>query len=666
MQLHPSSDARSQSDSMENSAPSSAASSSISLVSRARTAFHSAAAKAERVITEIKSDRKNDRGENEGQSLRGSRRLSEHDLGGLDSACKPKEEVSEGDSVLKETGASTFNKLTIPQASVLKQLATAFESGKNLNSINDFSTIDEDPSHIKEKAASKFSVVKSIVRREKEDKSIKSISKSGEEEFRSMMCTLFDTEEEHSGRRNRADSGSPSIAYLSKDIRGAPPESFVVRLSEIMGGFKSLQEMALFWGYVVVELRRRWSEEQPVPHMPLDVNPDLNSCLLHQQLQVMNCCIARKHRRAVAAESLDSALKEANLDNKDSVHVRGNLSSSNMHYARINSGDYVLRLGADHPSESLTMLETGEPIYAPITQEGPVLTEELIREHEELVLRTGSVGAGCSQLLSDMQAFKAANPGCVLEDFVRWHSPPDWSDTESDDQTNDSADAEGSSRRGRLSARMQKEGNLWRELWESAKPLPAIKQVPLYDEDLAVDSILTTLEDIQPRELFEQLFISLLCSSFLIAEAAIPVESNLSTLFQECKDYVTATCQFGISSENMGDICKVYETVETIVIHPEEAIMIIDQPEEPVSGKSGSLFKKFNLNFINKDKQPLRRKASKDEKHEVKDEKKADEKHMFSNLFDKKASLFSRKTPKANQAPSSKMDSLDEGDWTIV
>jgi len=29
-------------------------------------------------------------------------------------------------------------------------------------------------------------------------------------------------------------------------------------------------------------------------------------------------------------------------------------------------------------------------------------------------------------------------------------------------------------------------GNLWRELWEAAKPVPAVKQAPLYDEDLAV------------------------------------------------------------------------------------------------------------------------------------------------------------------------------------
>ena len=35
-----------------------------------------------------------------------------------------------------------------------------------------------------------------------------------------------------------------------------------------------------------------------------------------------------------------------------------------------------------------------------------------------------------AQLKSDMQAFKAANPGCELADFVRWHSPRDWIEEE--------------------------------------------------------------------------------------------------------------------------------------------------------------------------------------------------------------------------------------------
>jgi len=29
-------------------------------------------------------------------------------------------------------------------------------------------------------------------------------------------------------------------------------------------------------------------------------------------------------------------------------------------------------------------------------------------------------------------------------------------------------------------------GNLWRELWETAKPVPAVRQAPIFDEDLTV------------------------------------------------------------------------------------------------------------------------------------------------------------------------------------
>lgn len=132
--------------------------------------------------------------------------------------------------------------------------------------------------------------------------------------------------------------------------------------------------------------------------------------------------------------------------NKNTGCQKGKSPDSEM-YARDSTSDYVLRLGADRPSENLTLLETGEPIYSPTLQEGPIMTAELIKETEELVLRTGSLGAGCSQLLSDMQAFKAANPGCVLEDFVKWHSPPDWSE---DCAANCTTVGEGSFRRGRF------------------------------------------------------------------------------------------------------------------------------------------------------------------------------------------------------------------------
>ena len=36
-----------------------------------------------------------------------------------------------------------------------------------------------------------------------------------------------------------------------------------------------------------------------------------------------------------------------------------------------------------------------------------------------------------TSLLSDMESFKAANPGSTLSDFVRWHSPRDWEEDSS-------------------------------------------------------------------------------------------------------------------------------------------------------------------------------------------------------------------------------------------
>ncbi|KAK9151705.1 hypothetical protein Syun_010014 [Stephania yunnanensis] len=351
---------------------------------------------------------------------------------------------------------------------------------------------------------------------------------------------------------------------------------------------------------------------------------------------VINCCTSRKRRHTIASESLNSILREANSNGEDLVIVPSQLSSSFLLYAKVSTGDFILRLGADGPSESLTMLETGEPIYSPITQEGPIITEDFIRETEELVLRTGSVGAGCSQLLSDMQAFKAANPGCILEDFVRWHSPPDWTETDNkveEDKNIASLDTIDS---GDVASRR---GNLWRELWETAKPLPAVKQTPLYDEDLAVEGILNSFEEISPVFLFQQLFVSLLGSGLAIAEGILPMNDSLIKLFYECKEYVIATCQGDSWIDNVDDLCQVYETVERILVNPEECLRIMKQSEETTgSDEPKRRFKKLSINFGVKDRQ-----------------------------FLKKPGLFSKKPPKPSNSPQVDESSItDENDWTVV
>jgi len=54
-----------------------------------------------------------------------------------------------------------------------------------------------------------------------------------------------------------------------------------------------------------------------------------------------------------------------------------------------------------------------------------------------------------------MAAFQAANPGCMLEDFVRWYSPRDWREGGDDEK----ASGGGKASRGRLSARFSHPGN---------------------------------------------------------------------------------------------------------------------------------------------------------------------------------------------------------------
>ncbi len=107
-------------------------------------------------------------------------------------------------------------------------------------------------------------------------------------------------------------------------------------------------------------------------------------------------------------------------------------------------------------------------------------------EHEEraeLLAKQGT-SAGASKirasmqgapLLSDMRAFRAANPGCGFEDFVQWHSPADWSPPNIKSPS-----------RPVLSARMSSGGqtNLWQRLWSKARPLSAARQKPLFDAEV--------------------------------------------------------------------------------------------------------------------------------------------------------------------------------------
>nr|XP_022322201.1 rab3 GTPase-activating protein catalytic subunit-like isoform X2 [Crassostrea virginica] len=163
-------------------------------------------------------------------------------------------------------------------------------------------------------------------------------------------------------------------------------------------------------------------------------------------------------------------------------------------------------------SGDLTLLNSEEPLYIPVTQDPSPMTEDMLEEHAEVLARLGTSSEGAQLrarmqsacLVSDMESFKAANPGCTIDDFVRWYSPRDW--VEDEDSTKENP-------KGHLSTRMLIPGNIWTEAWQSAKPVPARRQKRLFDDTKEAEKVLHFLSAMKPSDVVVHLLPLLLHSS---------------------------------------------------------------------------------------------------------------------------------------------------------
>ena len=148
------------------------------------------------------------------------------------------------------------------------------------------------------------------------------------------------------------------------------------------------------------------------------------------------------------------------------------------------------------------------------------MTEDMLEQHASVLVNLGSSNDAAmirakiqsASLMSDMQSFKAANPGCVLEDFVRWYSPRDWVDyeeTEIDTETG----LEKLVKRYDLSHRMKIPDNMWVEVWRSATPQPARRQKRLFDDTKEAENVFEWLNALSIGQIVEQLLPILFYSS---------------------------------------------------------------------------------------------------------------------------------------------------------
>ncbi|CAH1757412.1 11528_t:CDS:10 [Entrophospora sp. SA101] len=254
-------------------------------------------------------------------------------------------------------------------------------------------------------------------------------------------------------------------------------------------------------------------------------------------------------------QSYESSGKKAR---KDPVKVNNN---SIQYGTEEEVKDENEREGHIHTHNGITLLKTGEQMWVPGTQDLGFMTEDMLYEQEQLLekLETSErAKLQSAHLKSDMQAFKAANPHAILEDFIRWHSPKDWIPDDSGDPN-----------KGKLSPRMMAEGNLWQELWMSAKRVPVKRQKPIFKYNGEAEKALHYLEHLQIHELFIQLLptIFLIAYDTLLTNPVVrdikPVASSISKLAQDLIRFPWN--DVGLEYEAFSELIRSFKEIEMLM-----------------------------------------------------------------------------------------------------
>jgi Rab3 GTPase-activating protein catalytic subunit len=203
------------------------------------------------------------------------------------------------------------------------------------------------------------------------------------------------------------------------------------------------------------------------------------------------------------------------------------------------------RRGARCPIMGLGLHQSGEQLYAPYLQRALPLTDDVIAERRLMMYDKVTTGRTAGndisswqrlevahrllkpKLLSDMQCFKAANPGASFHDFVSWYGNPTNPLLEDQEDlsllgkngpvTTDSAKTV---LRVDCTRAMDLTRDFWFTTWEEANPIPAIEQGPLFDAESTVEMALDYLENIHPASLLCQIMAVNLCSAYFAIVAS--------------------------------------------------------------------------------------------------------------------------------------------------
>ncbi|CAJ0935600.1 unnamed protein product, partial [Mesorhabditis belari] len=375
----------------------------------------------------------------------------------------------------------------------------------------------------------------------------------------------LELKEKHFDKKKTEKEIVEELKKKFKMVKSAPEGSVTARLGNafthsLVKANYGPTTFAQVWYEFVRKLRYFYENNKDIPGMTSVEYPDLSMCLLHQKIEMLQCCITARKKRHALYESCN------NFTNDEFFDAEEDLSDDSQREEQIQCTEPFGRLRL--LDEEMMLKDHPEiPIYVPITQDREPMTEDMIEEHAHYLssLEDGQerTEAQTDMLKSDMQAFKAANPGCSFEDFLRWHSPKDiiWNEEE---------------RKWELSERMLIPENSWLNCWEHSMPVPVVHQKRLFNESKRAEEILSWLESSKCGQISELIRPVVFAQAvrYLLNE----VEPVLSLIEPEKIVFSTIrACRSG-SRDDFLEAAREIRRIETILLHYQAIFSALDLP----------------------------------------------------------------------------------------
>jgi Rab3 GTPase-activating protein catalytic subunit len=224
---------------------------------------------------------------------------------------------------------------------------------------------------------------------------------------------------------------------MNGNINGGLLNRLVTCLS-LVNTFGQTRAVAQTWKEFVLELRYRYDSNIFIPDVYTTTNntstneisnnllllahaPDLSRCLLHQKIQMLNCCIKKRVERQ-AYETKQQTLNDDDDENEDEEQFfdcDDDVTTTDTQFGTSRSTTQSIKNfvpeGRLKKFDNLALLnKPSESIYVPLTQESTPMTEDMLEQHASVLVNLGSSDDAAllrakiqsASLLSDMQSFK--------------------------------------------------------------------------------------------------------------------------------------------------------------------------------------------------------------------------------------------------------------------